>query len=370
MVPFQTQTANLVFELVTLYEQQTGEKILSEKQAAAAFDFAVRNGLAPWIFFQLNRDGYKGVQWPNNVKQLLKMQYLQTLVMNQQKWKVFREICEIAATKNIRVIPLKGTALAFSLYPEEALRPMGDLDILVPEKQVLELRDLLLAKGAKRLHVPISGLHEKVHAHISALSWQNIMIEPHQRLFAMGSVMNLRNTDLFHHTRPLKNYPAVKIFNDRMQAYHLTTHAFKGFKMGGMRLGWLLDIALIMQRNQDNKKFVSSVIALNPAARKEILAPFQWASLLLNQSPEGNFEIPFPDEILFHQEQDPKKKHKIMVAGEIANLPGLHNKVKMLFREFFPEPQYMHHQYGKHKGFSLFKLYLKRIAGFRMPENR
>jgi len=370
MVPFQTQTANLIFESAALYKQPAKEKQLSEKKAADAFAFAVRNGLAPWIFFQLNRDGYKGVQWPDKAKQLLRMQYLQTLVMNQQKWKVFREIYEIAASKNIQVIPLKGTALAFSLYPEEALRPMGDLDILVPQKQVLELRDLLLAKGAKKLHVPISRLHEKVHAHISALSWQNIMIEPHQRLFAMGSTMNLANTDLFQHLQPIKNYPELRIFNDRMQAYHLTTHTFKGYKMGGMRLGWLLDIALIMQRNQDNKEFVSSVIALNPGARKEILAPFQWASLLLNPSMEDNFEIPFPDEILFHQEQDPKKKHKIMVAGEIAGLPGLHNKAKMLFREFFPEPQYMQHQYGPHKGLSLFKLYLKRIAGVRMPENR
>jgi hypothetical protein len=196
------------------------------------------------------------------------------------------------------------------------------------------------------------------------------MIEPHQRLFAMGSVMNLENTDLFQHTQPIKNYPDVKIFNDRMQAYHLCTHAFKGYKMGGMRLGWLLDIALIMQRNESDKEFIASVIALNPKAKKEILAPFQWASLLLCKSPQTPFETPFPDEILFHQEQNPKKKHKIIVAGEIAGLPGLHNKAKMLFREFFPEPDYMKHQYGPHKGLALFKLYLKRLTGFRLPENR
>lgn len=370
MIPFRTEEANLVFEIASFHQKDYRNKNLTEEGANKAFQFAARNGLVPWIYYKLNRNDSQGVQWPDNIKQAMRMQYLQTLVMNQQKWKVFREISEFASKAGIQVIPLKGTALAFSLYPEEALRPMGDLDILVPSNQVHELRDLLLKKGAKPLHVPISDLHDKVHAHISALTWQNIMIEPHQRLFALGSIMNLKDIDLFQHTHQIPAYPEVSVFNDRMQAYHLTTHAFKGYKMGGMRLGWLLDIALILERNQHNIDFIPSVIALNPNARKEILAPFQWAALLLNRRPETNFEIPFPDEVLFHQEQEPEKKHKIMVAQEIMGLPGIQNKAKMLFREFFPQKSYMDHQYGKHRGTALLKLYLKRIAGFRLPENR
>jgi hypothetical protein len=370
MVPFQTEAANLIFEIASFRPQLFRNSDLSEAGANKAYRFAARNGLVPWIYHKLNSNDSQGVQWPENIQQAMRMQYLQTLVMNQQKWKVFREIRELATAAGIQVIPLKGTALAFSLYPEEALRPMGDLDILVPPHQVQELRDLLLNKGAKPLHVPISDLHDKVHAHLSALTWQNIMIEPHQRLFALGSVMNLKDIDLFQYTQQIPAYPDVKIFEDRMQAYHLTTHAFKGYKMGGMRLGWLLDIALILQRNQHNNNFIPSVLALNPEAKKAILAPFQWAALLLNETPETRFEVPFPDEILFHKEQEPEKKHKIMVAQEIMGLPGIQNKAKMLFREFFPQKSYMDHQYGRHRGTALLKLYLKRIAGLRLPENR
>ncbi|WP_291862284.1 nucleotidyltransferase family protein [Marinilabilia sp.] len=370
MVPFQTEEANLIFEIASFRPQLFGNRDLNEEGANKAYRFAARNGLVPWIYYKLNSNDSKGVQWPDSIQQAMRMQYLQTLVMNQQKWKVFREIRELANAEGIQVIPLKGTALAFSLYPEEALRPMGDLDILVPPHQVYDLRDLLLNKGAKPLHVPISDLHDKVHAHISALTWQNIMIEPHQRLFALGSVMNLKDIDLFQHTQKIPAYPEVQIFEDRMQAYHLSTHAFKGYKMGGMRLGWLLDIALILQSNQRNNDFIPSVLALNPKAKKEILAPFQWASLLLNEEPATQLEIPFPDEILFHEEQEPGKKHKTMVAQEIMGLPGIHNKAKMLFREFFPQKSYMDYQYGKHRGTELLKLYLKRIAGLSLPENR
>ena len=370
MQPFRTSAANLIFETASIHNIGKQAITLSEKTAGDAFSFAAKNGLVPWIFYQINNNNNKGVQWPQSIKQAMRMQYLQTLVMNQQKWKVFREIKELANTQNIPVIPLKGTALAFSLYPEEALRPMGDLDILVPPAKVHALRDLLLSKGALPLHVPISRMHDQVHAHISALSWQNIMIEPHQRLFALGSTMNLKNIDLFKHIQPIPGYPDVDIFEDRMQAYHLATHAFKGYKMGGMRLGWLLDIALILDKNRHNNDFVPSVLALNPEAKEEILAPIQWASLLLNETPATKPEIPFPDEILFHEEQNASKKHKIMVAHEIMGLPGLSNKIRMLRGEFFPQKAYMDHRYGKHRGLALILLYLKRIAGFSLPKNQ
>lgn len=370
MQPFRTSEANLIFESAAIHHKGEQEITLSDETINNAFLFAAKNGLVPWIFHQINNNNTKGVHWPHDIKQAMRMQYLQTLVMNQQKWKVFREIKKLAAAEGIRIIPLKGAALAFSLYPEEALRPMGDLDLLVPPNQVQALRDLLISHGAIPLHIPISKIHDKVHAHISALSWQNIMIELHQRLFAMGSIMNLKDTDLFEYTTPITAFPDVEIFDDRMQAYHLSTHAFKGYKMGGMRLGWLLDIALLLNKNRNNKDFIPSVLALNPKAKKEILAPIQWASLLLNETSSTEQEIPFPDEILFHEEQNAAKKHKIMVAHEIMGLPGVINKIKMLFREFFPQKAYMDYQYGKHNGISLIILYLKRITGIKLPRNQ
>lgn len=114
MQPFRTPAANLIFETASFHTQEKKEIILTRKEADKAFIFAAKNGLVPWIFHQINNNETKGVHWPQSIKQSMRMQYLQTLVMNQQKWKVFREIKALAATKGIPVIPLKGTALAFS----------------------------------------------------------------------------------------------------------------------------------------------------------------------------------------------------------------------------------------------------------------
>jgi hypothetical protein len=209
---------------------------------------------------------------------------------------------------------------------------MGDIDVLIPEDKIYKFRDLMLKNEARPLHVPISKLHERVHAHISALLWQNIMIEPHQRLFAIGSTMNLNNANLFDHIKPMETDPKVKIFDDVMQLYHLSTHTYKGYKMGGMRLGWLLDIALMLIKNKDKQNFIEQVVSLNPGAKKEIMAPIQWASLLIAPSSANEFIVPFPDEAMFHEEQNASQRHKFMVLHEILSLPGLHNKITLLFR--------------------------------------
>jgi hypothetical protein len=362
MEPFRSRLANLVFDLCKPQRKIYANLNLDKEEADSLLLFASKNGVAPWLFYKTNNDVEQEVHFPESIRNTLRMQYLQTLVMNQQKWKVFKELHALAANNNIKIIPLKGAALAFSLYKEEALRPMGDIDILVPSKDVFKLRDIMLRNGATPIHVPMSRLHDHVHAHISALRWQNIMIEPHQRLFALGSILNPTRTNLFENLRKLDNQPEIEVFGDVMQAYHLITHAYKGYKMGGMRLGWLLDIALILDRNKKDSDFSTKVKSLNIKAEKQLETIIQWAGLLLDNQ-HDKLLVPFPDEAMFMAEQDPKTKHKKMVLEEIAGLPGIKNKASLLFREFFPEIAYMDHQYGKHRGLDLFKLYMKRITG-------
>jgi hypothetical protein len=57
----------------------------------------------------------------------------------------------IFSQHKIRYMALKGSYLAFHAYPQASLRPMRDLDILVPEAQALEAFYLLLSKGFNRI---------------------------------------------------------------------------------------------------------------------------------------------------------------------------------------------------------------------------
>ncbi|MGQ1891862.1 nucleotidyltransferase family protein [Thermophagus sp. OGC60D27] len=362
-LPFQSTVANLVFEWCKPSQKPPVLSRVTQTNFEEVFSFAARNGVAPWCYYQFKK--HPAMVLPPELEEPLKMQYLQTLLMNRQKWKVFSEMNLLARQNGITIVPLKGTALAFTVYPQEALRPMGDIDILVPDAQMDLFADIMYQKGATPIHQPISQLHAKVNAHIPAIRWQNIMIEPHRRLFAIGSTLNPQQTDLFSETFCPQQIPNISIFNDVMQTYHLAGHLLKGYQLGGLRLGWLVDLALLLERNQHDPAFIRKVLNFNPREKEQMASVMAWAMRLLPYDPWNiRPKIPFPEETFFLRETDAAKRHKQMVVKEILRLPGIKNKSIMLFREFFPEKAYMDQQYGKHRGVALLKLYFKRILGF------
>ena len=80
----------------------------------------------------------------------------------------------------------KGEALAYSAYPHPALRPMGDLDILVREEQQDEAVRCLEGIGYREEHGtlgPMTGeLGRQHHAHLSTKSPIPLVVEVHQNI--------------------------------------------------------------------------------------------------------------------------------------------------------------------------------------------
>lgn len=362
--PFTTHIANFVFKLCRPGAKEIPSLPAGDNAISQIVSFAARNGVAPWCFYRLNQFGTHKNSSFSLLVQDFKKHYLQTLVMNQQRWQVFQEIKRLLDTHQIEVIPLKGLALAFTLYPQEALRPMGDIDLLIHPEKVYRARNILIDHGAKPLHVALSKAHEQVHAHVAALSWKGIMVEPHQRLFALGSPLNPEKIALFDQLIKVPGN-SFRIFNEVMMTYHLAAHVIKGYKMGGMRFSWLLDLALMLQRNMHDPDFKSKVIDLHQPAAKDIESVLTWASMLLSDQPEPEQKAatPFPKEKYFHREHHTKQRHKWMVLHEILHLPAFGLKAKILFRELFPAKSYMERQYGKSNSSQMGWLYLKRLFG-------
>jgi hypothetical protein len=75
--------------------------------------------------------------WRNSKRRMLGMQYELTT------------LSKLLGAAGVRSIALKGAFLAYHAYPDAALRPMRDLDILVSEDRLLDAWDCLLAAGAQ-----------------------------------------------------------------------------------------------------------------------------------------------------------------------------------------------------------------------------
>lgn len=93
------------------------------------------------------------------------LQCRQDATANALLWDVrlahLREIVALFASRGIRTAPLKGMAYALSTYPDPALRPMSDIDVLV-ESEAFDACCALLEENG---FVHASGAHQRATTH-------------------------------------------------------------------------------------------------------------------------------------------------------------------------------------------------------------
>jgi len=261
-------------------------------------------------------------------------------------------------------------AMAFTVYPEEALRPMSDLDILVPKNLIFKVRDILLGSGCKSTHIPMSEWHEKNNAHIRGLRFppHKYLIEIHSKLYASGSRLQPKNmqwnTSVIEHNTSFGSFTTL---NFHLMIYHLASHLYYGYMMGGIRLGWMIDIAMVFDKASNAELLMQKVLKVNPSFNKEIIIAIGWSSRFMSQQKRRQLAkwqllfAPFPDIKLFFEQHKAKARHRLILLNNIWHLPGILNKIKGIWYQVFPSPEYMSHYFKANTKKELFYSYLKRI---------
>jgi len=142
---------------------------------------AESQGLAPLLYTHLHR---AGVSLPPEVKQQLQGLYLRHRRAAQIRTALLAEILSAYQAAGIEVLVLKGAALAYLIYPEAGLRPMGDIDLLVKQAQIYEAQGLLAEMG---FGVPLTRPDRLPDKHLLAITRQvdefPITVELHYNLF-------------------------------------------------------------------------------------------------------------------------------------------------------------------------------------------
>ncbi len=321
----------------------------------------IKHGVGAWCYYQIKNSQY--ASWVSEeVLKPWKQLYLQTSLVNQQKINVYFQIQQLLNEAGILVIALKGIALTSIIYPDEGLRPMGDIDLLVPEGEAMRALDILLKAGAKQNYVPRSALHEQVHSHVRAVTFKGVLIEIHQRLFSLGNPYQT-DIDLFEYAvEKTVGEKKMLVLNEVWFGYHQIAHAATNLYKGGLRVGWLVDLLLLFNRQNELGRFVDNLLEINPKMKKEIEKLCKIVLYLKNRCNVGekwyNLEEDLIKDVIKPYNN---QKHKIIDISEIAYVPGVVNKFLLVWREFFPVREYMVYRYGKGK---LMRLYIKRVLRF------
>lgn len=163
-------------------------------------------------------------------------------------------LLKLLKQQDIVALPYKGPVLATLVYKNVALRRFGDLDIIVQQKDIFAVRELLIAQGyrpdkemtdaelVKYLNSKREHTYDFIHED------KNVFLEIHWRI-APKYITPIAAKDLWPDLEPF-SLAGTTINNLPLEDW-LPILCVHGSRHVWERLSWLCDIATLIQKNPD-----------------------------------------------------------------------------------------------------------------------
>jgi hypothetical protein len=260
---------------------------------------AYQHGLMPQLYWTFSKICPEAV--PPTILDQMKKEFDFNLRRNLRLTGELLKVLEFFDAHGIPVIPFKGPVLASYLYGNIALRQFIDLDILVPKKEVLKAKDLLISQGYK----PLYSLNRPQEAallrtdieYVFYRTGPMVSLEIHWRFDLRDSSLPLDFEGLWMRCGPM-SLAGRGILHPTEEdlLLILCAHASKHM-LKTPKLKWICDVAQLVRVNQgmDWDRIISCVTT-SPARR--LLFPV----LFLSRDLLG---APLPDEVWQKVQQDP-----------------------------------------------------------------
>lgn len=136
------------------------------------------------LFYNLKKIAGKNAI-PKSVVDRLRVRYVSVLLMNMRIYRQLHEVLERLQNEGIPVILLKGVALAETVYPDIALRPMSDIDFLVRRTDLRIIMEIFRELGYDPLYpMEYFGRHHHLppYRKIDAMPYKLVAIEVHHNI--------------------------------------------------------------------------------------------------------------------------------------------------------------------------------------------
>jgi hypothetical protein len=206
-----------------------------EDEGAACVTAAIEQGLAALLHEAVLR---QGLPWPARALAALRDAHRAALARGVRQLEAARRVLALLAGQGLRGLPLKGVAVAETLYDGVADRPMADVDILALDDFPAALR-VLEAAGFRRGEAAD-------HACGLVDPETDVVVELHRSVTSCGSVFPLDAERLWSRSRPAAGrVPRLPAPEDLL--VQLALHA--AFQHGlALRLVQYLDFRRVFER--------------------------------------------------------------------------------------------------------------------------
>ena len=204
-------------------------------------DAAEAHGLAPLLYRHLSD---AGAPLPMETRQQLFAASVRHRAANQYRFEILGQILEAFEREGIRVVVLKGAALAHVLYESPGLRPFGDIDLLVEPQVAWKAQSVVGSLGFVAPSAPTDRRlfsHHHLPLAIRQAGGHIIQVEIHTNALSHDTQGSLTLADL---TGPLRMFDVggrqAAAFGHVDMLYHLCRHVAERASL--LRLIWVADI--------------------------------------------------------------------------------------------------------------------------------
>ena len=208
--------------------------------------------LTPLLYKRLKESGVQ-TPVPADVCERLRPVHVASAVSSMSFLGTLRKVLQRLRSSGINVIVLKGAYVAGAVYGDDALRPMVDVDLMVPRADMLRACSVLLEIGQSHLQLTDIESHCRKRHHLPAVVINNrVGIELHWNIVPPVGPVKIDAAGLWERACPaLKAGVEVQALSPEDLLLHLCVHASysDGFK-GGLRS--ICDVAATIQRFSDD----------------------------------------------------------------------------------------------------------------------
>lgn len=329
---------------------------LAPAKLDALVTLAAQEGVAPLL-----RIALRDMELPAQAQQRLDSAYWATAARNTRLLQALRAILDLLSGQGIPVIVLKGAALAEPLYGNIALRPMGDLDLLLHREDMPRAVAALGEVGYRPAHAePRPGAHlaHEIELMLYQASAPDLLVELHWSLFDAALYRERLPMAWFWQTAieaPVGGAPC-RVLGHVAQVLHLCGHAMLHHQ--GERLLWTVDVARYLARYGGE---LDTDLLSDMARRCHLVLPLR--ELLARLAQDGLARLPAGLRAQFATlapSSQERRAYRMLshgderiatrVASELRDSVSWRARLAYLRDHLFPSAAYMRARYGVKHG--------------------
>lgn len=250
----------LIYILCVLRNELPSAPNTSIEQWMHLIDILTHNRIIPLLY---SRIGVlpETFRPPKCITNIMRESFLTSRVQNIKMDKQLEKILMAFRQEQIKVLVMKGPALAWSIYPDPAMRPYDDIDLLVLPQQFVKAREIMEMLGYKceaKIFEILKDIRCEEVFYYRDSSIKKQPVEIHWDLHRFyGAKQNIVIDDLFHNAILVNTSSfSFETFNPVDALMHMVAHI--GFSHAkDIRLSWISDIAQTSSRLKAPEDWIS-----------------------------------------------------------------------------------------------------------------